>query len=225
MRRNRNTPCHSLVNHAVLESDLDAHLFSGLITCVQLCISDKIAIGGYKLDTTGIETHGDEIEPDMCSMHHHDLQYGFGFSIDICLDKGTSNACDTFRNQCEFNRNHHSHHHNNNNKHKQSDSVTDKFEIANLEAWGFTPRGKEKEAQKLELLKKILHARRGIVLSSNRNNHYVDVAQTDLFSNPEGFYRRVDDDDDIDQRWDDFMYYVDDAIMHNAHASFTTYRG
>lgn len=224
MRRSRNTPCHSLVDQAVLESEVDVHPFSGLNTYVQLCMSDKIAIGGGKLDTTGNERHGDEIEPDTYSMHHHGLDYGFGLSIDKFLDRGTSNPCATFRNPCLSNRNHHSHHHNNNNDHRQSDTGTDAFEIANLEVWGFTPCGKEKEAQKLELSKFFLHASRDNAISLNRNNRYVDVAQTDLFSNPEQFYRRVGDDDDVDQRWDDFMHHVDDDIMHNAHASFTAYR-
>lgn len=216
MRRSRNTPCHSLVDQAVLESEIDVYPFSGLNTYIQLCISDKIAIGGGKLDTSGAERHGDEIAPDTYSLHHEDLDYGFGLSFGEYLDRGTSNPCATFRNpglSATYDPN---------DLHGLRKSHSDAFEIANLEVWAFTPCHNVKEAQKLELSKFYIHESTKSLSLSSIDSH--EKNSPDLILSPDTFYKRVGEDDDVDQRWEDFIAHVDDDIMKNSRTGFGVYR-
>eukprot|EP00978_Attheya_sp_CCMP212_P022911 scaffold69290_cov45-Attheya_sp.AAC.2 len=46
MRQTRKTPCHSIIDQAQLESELDVYPWTGENNFVQLCTQDKIAVGG-----------------------------------------------------------------------------------------------------------------------------------------------------------------------------------
>ena len=121
MRYNRMTPCHSLFEQAHLESEIDIFFYSGLNDYVQLCTSDKIAVGGGELDTTGKEEHGNDAAQYVYLEEGE--HYGFGIAVADDLLHGTSSPCATFRNPCLVN-------------HSSRGEV---FEIVNLEVWSFTP--------------------------------------------------------------------------------------
>lgn len=80
MRKSRKTVCHSVIDQAQMESELDVYPWTGENNCVQLCTHDKIAIGG---GTASSETKDE-------------TAYGFGLAIDRDLLRATSSHCATF---------------------------------------------------------------------------------------------------------------------------------
>ena len=186
MRYNRMTPCHSLFEQAHLESEIDIFFYSGLNDYVQLCTSDKIAVGGGELDTTGKEDHGNDGAAAQYVYLEEGEHYGFGIAVADDLLHGTSSPCATFRNPCLVN-------------HSSRGEV---FEIVNLEVWSFTPCDTVDAAERLEMTKFFVQES---VLSSIASSPDCDnpgsfasgmhSRGTSLFSgadlNQEQFYRRV----------------------------------
>ena len=184
MRYNRMTPCHSLFEQAHLESEIDIFFYSGLNDYVQLCTSDKIAVGGGELDTTGKEEHGNDAAQYVYLEEGE--HYGFGIAVADDLLHGTSSPCATFRNPCLVN-------------HSSRGEV---FEIVNLEVWSFTPCDTVDAAERLEMTKFFVQES---VLSSIASSPDCDnpgsfasgmhSRGTNQFSgadlNQEQFYRRV----------------------------------
>jgi hypothetical protein len=82
MRQPRVTPCHSIIDQAQLESELDVYPWTGDNNCIQLCTHEKLAVGG---GTPSMEKKDDKIV------------WGFGLAIDRDLLHGTSSHCATFR--------------------------------------------------------------------------------------------------------------------------------
>jgi len=137
MRQSRLTPCASIIDQAVLESELDVYPATGANDYYQLCTSDKIAIGGGGMMDSEHINEDDE-------MAYSSVGGGFGFSIDYDLLTGSSSPCTTFNNPCLCNR--------------KAGAAGDVFQIANLEVWTLTPCSTLKEAEKLELGKLFLQA-------------------------------------------------------------------
>ena len=186
MRYNRMTPCHSLFEQAHLESEIDIFFYSGLNDYVQLCTSDKIAVGGGELDTTGKEEQGNDGAAAPYVYLEEGEHYGFGLAVADDLLHGTSSPCATFRNPCLVNHS----------------SCGEVFEIVNLEVWSFTPCDTVDAAERLEMTKFFVQES---VLSSIASSPDCDnlgsfasgmnSRGTSLFSgadlNQEQFYRRV----------------------------------
>ena len=80
MRRSRSTPCHSVIDQAKLESELDVYPWTGDNNCVQMCTSDRLAVGGG--------------EPK--EARDEDLTYGLGLALERDLLHGTSEHCASF---------------------------------------------------------------------------------------------------------------------------------
>jgi len=202
MRYNRMTPCHSLFEQAHLESEIDIFFYSGLNDYVQLCTSDKIAVGGGELDTTGKEEHGNDGAAAQYVYLEEGEHYGFGIAVADDLLHGTSSPCATFRNPCLVN-------------HSSRGEV---FEIVNLEVWSFTPCDTVDAAERLEMTKFFVQES---VLSSIASSPDCDnpgsfasgmhSRGTNLFSgadlNQEQFYRRVGQENvDDEVEWMGFEY-------------------
>mmetsp|Transcript_23580 Transcript_23580/g.39015 ORF Transcript_23580/g.39015 Transcript_23580/m.39015 type:complete len:787 (-) Transcript_23580:382-2742(-) len=130
MRQSRNTPCHSIIDQAQLESELDVFPWTGENNCVQLCTHDKIAVGG------GTTTSEKKEDPPPGG----EIAYGFGLAVGRDLHHGTSSHCATFGSP-PLSKNH------------QDGSP---FEIMNLEVWTLTPCYTLEDAEKLELGKLFL---------------------------------------------------------------------
>ena len=202
MRYNRMTPCHSLFEQAHLESEIDIFFYSGLNDYVQLCTSDKIAVGGGELDTTGKEEHGNDGAAAQYVYLEEGEHYGFGIAVADDLLHGTSSPCATFRNPCLVN-------------HSSRGEV---FEIVNLEVWSFTPCDTVDAAERLEMTKFFVQES---VLSSIASSPDCDnpgsfasgmhSRGTNQFSgadlNQEQFYRRVGQENvDDEVEWMGFEY-------------------
>jgi hypothetical protein len=124
MRKSRQTPCSSIIDQAHMESELDVYPWSGENDCIQLCTSDRFAVGG-----------GEVKDEKKAAEDYESPAYGFGLSIEKDLLYGTSSHCATFSSPPL------SLHH----------SDGSPFEIVNLEVWALTPCMTLEAAEKLEL--------------------------------------------------------------------------
>lgn len=130
MRQSRKTKSQSIFDQAHLESEIDVYPFTGVNSNVQLCLHDRLAVGGGTLDDADRED-----DPEI-----KDHEWGFGLTVTDNLLKGTSAPCLTFGSP------------------SLSASHTDgsEFEIMNLELWTLTSCDDEDAAERLELGKLFL---------------------------------------------------------------------
>jgi hypothetical protein len=135
MRHSRHEKCHSIIDQAHMESEIDVYPFIGTNNCIQLCSNDKISIGG-----------GTYVSPptfsDQSDMVHAEIQdkykaheWGFGLTIESDFLHGTSSPCLTFGSPSLSTL--------------HSDGSL--FEIMNIELWTLTPCIRQEDAEKLEL--------------------------------------------------------------------------
>jgi hypothetical protein len=142
MRRNRLVKCHSIIEQAQMESEVDMFPYTGENKYIQLCTHDRIAVGGGSPDDQAAEKKdemGDVAVPSFegenpaTTFKAH--EYGFGLSIENDLLSGSTRPCVTFGSPSL--------------SEKHSDGS--RFEIVNLELWTLTPCMTIEDAEKLEL--------------------------------------------------------------------------
>jgi hypothetical protein len=139
MRQPRSSECHSIIDQAQLESELDVYPWTGDNDCVQLCTHNTLAIGGGGGGTTAATAVRRTQEKDLNFSPQGDTtkepSFGFGIAIDRQLLHGTSSHCATFGSP-PLSRYH---------------PDGSPFEILNLEVWTLTPAYSVEDAEKLEL--------------------------------------------------------------------------
>jgi hypothetical protein len=142
MRRGRDTHCPSIIDQAQMESELDVFPWTGENNFVQLCTSNKIAVGGgtqdhdEKSNTSDGDAQMEGASDAKTSWDMDDApRFGFGLAIEDDLLHGTSSPCLTFGSP-PLSKKH---------------SNASPFEILNLEVWTLTPCNTVEEAEKLEL--------------------------------------------------------------------------
>jgi TLD len=139
MRHSRREKCHSIIDQAHMESEIDVYPYIGVNNCIQLCTSDKIAIGGGTYESLkaldGSYPVHSEIQ-DRYKAH----EWGFGLTIESDFLHGTTSPCLTFG--CPSLSSDH-----------PNGSI---FEIMNIELWTLTPCFRVEDAEKLELGKLFL---------------------------------------------------------------------
>jgi hypothetical protein len=125
MKSSRAKTSDSVVEQARMESEIEVFKYSFENKAIQLCQSNRIAVGGGG-SSTPRQIGGSTIMPN---------QWGFGiaFEGDIMM-QGTSSPCITF-NSPSLSKIH-------------SDGT--RFELLNLEVWGLTPCLSIKEAELME---------------------------------------------------------------------------
>ena len=156
MRRSRDTPCSSVIDQAQLESELDVFPWTGENNFIQLCTSNKIAVGGgtkeKSADDTKMVNAAESEQTREGQITSWDMDdsppFGFGLAIEDNLLIGSSNPCLTFKSPPLSK------------KHPDGSS----FEILNLEVWTLTPCMSVEEAEKLELSRLFLekHSQRSM---------------------------------------------------------------
>lgn len=123
MKHTRKEKCHSIIDQAHMESEIEVFPFVGQNTCIQLCTQNRIAVGG---GSGGEESEEFGIKP-------HD--WGFGLALESDLLTGTSSPCLTFSSPSL----------------SWIHGDGSRFEVMNLELWTLTPCTSVEEAEKLEL--------------------------------------------------------------------------
>ncbi|CAB9517400.1 Oxidation resistance protein 1 [Seminavis robusta] len=139
MRNSRKTKCHSIIDQAQMESEIDVYPYTGANQCIQLCTHNKIAVGGgspeHPLDEEKRDDNNDDDNSADKPEEIQDFEFGYGLAMQSDLLHGTSSPCVTFG--------------------SPSLSMIHRdgslFEITNMELWTLTPCWNETEAEKLEL--------------------------------------------------------------------------
>jgi len=132
MRQTRKSACHSVLDQAQLESEIEVFPWTGLNNCVQMCTSDRFIIGGGGSLAEEGKSCDESDEP--CEGESN--KCGLGLVVDgPAMLYGTSDHCITF----------------NNAPLSLSHADGSPFEIANLEVWTLTPASTLEIAERLEL--------------------------------------------------------------------------
>ena len=140
MRRSRLEKCHSIIEQAQMESEIDVFPYTGENKYIQLCTHDRLAVGGGTYDETEKKQEEGSHGNDYAAIPVKDHEWGFGLSLSSDLLTGTSSPCITFGSPSLSN--------------VHSDGSM--FEIVNLELWTLTPCLTTEEAEKMELAKLFL---------------------------------------------------------------------
>mmetsp|Transcript_18269 Transcript_18269/g.29956 ORF Transcript_18269/g.29956 Transcript_18269/m.29956 type:complete len:596 (-) Transcript_18269:84-1871(-) len=194
MRHNRNTPVASLFDQAQLESEIDIFPYNGSNSYVQLCTSDKLALGGGGALKPGL--NGQEIflnqEEDVQSALSQGEEpaylewrdFGFGLALDHTLRHGSTSPSATFGNSALG---------------SSGGEGGQTFDVVNLEVWTLTSASTEKEAQQQEM--SMFFVRESVSSSMSKlSTSPPDTSNSSLFSgedfNRETFYRRIGENDE-----------------------------
>lgn len=140
MRHSRKAKCHSIIDMAYHESEIDVYPYTGENHCVQFCTSRKIAVGGGSPDKNkaSMESLPEEGKDGKEEPQEHDWGYGIALRDDLL--HGSTSPCVTFGSPSL----------------SKLHSDGSLFEIINVELWTLTPCWSEAEAEKLELGKLFL---------------------------------------------------------------------
>jgi hypothetical protein len=160
MRRKRTEKCHSIIDQAQMESEIDVYPYTGSNNSIQLCTHDRIAVGGGSRDSTSssspnssrrgklvsqpiiplvskINTNVTESShpPKKMEDRYKDHEWSFGITLESDLLQGTTSPCLTFGSPSL----------------STEHSDGSHFEVINVELWTLTPCLRLEEAEKLEL--------------------------------------------------------------------------
>ena len=145
MRESRKKVCHSIIDQAQLESEIDVYPWTGENMSIQLCKNNKIAVGGGTIKKEGTDgiVDPDSKASDLCtgaidrksSWEETNSSFGFGLAIDSDMLHGISSPCLTYGSPPL----------------SKAHPDGSPFEILNMEVWTLTPCVSEKEAESLEM--------------------------------------------------------------------------
>lgn len=126
-QQRRAEPCQSRAQKAMRESNLDVFPFAGINRNIQLCNSDRLAVGGGSPKNT--DNHVND------NLSHIKLtEWGFGLALGRDLQQGTTSPCITFESPSL----------------SQIHKDGSLFEVSNLEIWTLSPCLSLTEAQRME---------------------------------------------------------------------------
>jgi len=188
MRHGRNTPVHSLFEQAQLESEIDIFPCNGSNDYIQLCTSDKLALGGgtvLKKESSILEHEA----LDAPAVFLEDNLYGFGLALDENLLHGTTSPSATFGNSNLIN----------------SSGSGETFDVMNLEIWGFTSSQTERGAEKSEMSMFFVRESVSSNLSSSSAPSTISLFSGDELSR-DRFYSRVGQNDENESDRDAWQY-------------------
>jgi hypothetical protein len=183
MRQNRNTSCHSLIDQAQMESEIDVYFYIEEGRRVQCCKSDIIGVGEGSVAKYNI--HG-EIEEEDTELDGK--SFGFAIALQGDLLAGTTSKCSSYKNPCMVD--------------PMSNGET--FEVLNLELWTFTPCFSLDSAEKNEMtqffVSESMRDSSIMSTSSARSDHHFSSREL----SQDQFYRRVgqgDEHEELRERW------------------------
>ena len=183
MRHGRNTPCHSLIEQAQMESEIDVYFYLGNEHRVQCCKSDIIGIGEGNLAKYDI--YGRLIEDDELS-DENSKNFGFAIALQDDLLSGTTSKCSSYKNPCFV----------------DPDANGEPFEVLNVELWTFTPCFTLDSAEKLEMTQFFVSESMRNTSINSSSGRSETFSGRDLTQNE--FYRRVghgDNHEELRERW------------------------
>lgn len=176
MRYNRrNSNCQSLYDQAHLESEIDVFPNAGISDVLQSCTHTLLALGGS--DANRMSPQGFSFEQyqqltfdinEAKGKPNKNTDTGFAIALYDDLSRGTTNPCPTYCSPSLI-----------------SDGG-DRFEVANVELWSFTPCHSVLEAQKLEMRKYFITQKSSSIGQKSKPG---ELSSKDIFQGE--FYRRL----------------------------------
>jgi hypothetical protein len=186
MRHNRSTPCHSLIEQAQLESEIDVYFLMGSQYRAQCFHRGILGVGEGGVQI--FDENGEVVENETGSEDEETKGKNFGFAIALRDDllSGTTSRCSSYKSPCLA----------------DTSSKGEPFEVLNLELWTFTPCISLDSAEKLEMTQFFVSEsiRNASINSATSNSS--QFSSTELVQDE--FYRRVgqgDDQAEIRERW------------------------
>ena len=185
MRYNRDTPCHSLIEQAQMESEIDVFFLLEDGQRPQLCTHGMIGVGEGYLQK--YDQYGEVIETMAEVELKRGKNYGFAVALQDDLLAGTTSKCSSYKNPCLV----------------DPESNGEAFQVLNLEVWTFTPCFSLETAQQLEITQFFLsESMRNMSIRSSTSTEPSVFSSQDL--SRDQFYRRVgqnDDHEELRERW------------------------
>ena len=199
MRHCRNSPCHSLLEQAQLESEIDVYFLLSKENLVQCSPHDMLGVGeGNVLSYDEYGRVLEERDEDTNDGDDDGKPFGFAIALEDDLLAGTSSRCSSYKNPCLVD---------------PTKERGEAFYVLNLEVWTFTPCMTVDSAEKLEMSQFFIQESIRSTINSNNNSlrsHSNNKSGTfgsasgSEFGNQEKFFRRVGHDDDNEanrERW------------------------
>mmetsp|Transcript_85526 Transcript_85526/g.128154 ORF Transcript_85526/g.128154 Transcript_85526/m.128154 type:complete len:557 (+) Transcript_85526:197-1867(+) len=186
MRHGRNTPCHSLIEQAQLESEIDVYFLLDGQYKAQCLTSSMIGVGEgdvrlFDDDGEVLETGSDSENDDTIGKN-----YGFAIALQDDLLSGTTSKCSSYTSPCLG----------------DTSSKGEPFEVLNLELWAFTPCFSLDSAEKLEMTQFFVSESMRNASTNSANSDRSQFSSSDFVQDQ--FYRRVgqgDDHSELRERW------------------------
>jgi hypothetical protein len=192
MRHNRNTPCHSLIEQANMEAEVDIFFLLGDGGQRPQCsTSNMIGLGEGNITT--YDKNGYVEESREAAELKDGKNYGFAIALQDDLLAGTTSRCSSYKNPCFV----------------APSSHGESFEVLNIELWTFTPCFSLDSAEKLEMTKFfVCESIRNMSMNSTTSTSSYG-SRPSPFSSQEllqdQFYRRVgyedDEHEELRDRW------------------------
>jgi hypothetical protein len=205
MRHNRNSTCHSLVQQAALEGEIDVFFLLGKGQKVQCSTHDLIGVGEGDYNSQEFDEHQEDDEEDAAQLEKsepvvelaHGTNYGFAIALSDDLLSGTTSQCSSFKNPCLTN----------------PTSNGESFDVLNVEVWTFTPCMTVDTAEKLEMtqffvqesIRSNMSSASWSSTASPGPRHSSQLSSEDLLDQG-SFYRRVGSGDASEQARDQWQY-------------------
>jgi TLD len=186
MRYNRNFPCHSLIEQATLESEIDVYHFLEQGVHFQMCTHDRIGVGVGSMNR--YDAVGNMIESEQEEEKRNGKNFGYAICLEDDLLSGTTSRSACYKSPCLV----------------DAGSNGEPFEVLNLEAWTLTPAFSEESAENLEMTQYFVSES---IRSTARSVQ--SLSSSDTFSSRDldrhSFYRRVGHDDSHEELRDQWQ--------------------
>jgi len=189
MRHSRNTPCHSLLDQAQMEGEIDVFFLLQEGLRPQVCTQTLLAVGEGSVQKYGFE--GNVMETLEEAEALHGKNYGFAIALNDDLLSGTTSKCSSYQNPCLV----------------DATSNGEPFEVLNLELWTLTPCFSLDSAEKSEMTQFFVQqsVRNMSMMSASSlqtTNSQSPFSSQDL--DRDKFYRRIghgDDHEELREQW------------------------
>jgi len=193
MRHNRNTPCHSLIEQAEMEGEIDLYFLLDKTQRPQVCTRNLIGIGEgsvQKYNQNGEIIESEEEDAEIS----HGKNFGFAIALNDDLLSGTTSKCSSYQNPCLV----------------DASSNGEMFEVLNLELWTLTPCFSLDSAEKLEMSQYFVQqSLRNLSVASSRSSSTTRTNdRSSIFSSQDldrdHFYRRIghgDEHEELREQW------------------------
>jgi hypothetical protein len=186
MRQSRTTPCHSLIEQAQMESEIDVFFLLDKAVRIQTCTHSRLGVGVGNMNTYDAE--GNIFQTEQEAEEQNGKNFGFVIALEDDLLSGTTSRSPSYKNPCLCDPSSHG----------------EVFQVLNVELWSLTPAFSEDAAERLEMTQYLVSESARSSSRSVTSNDGRGFSSRDL--NQENFYRRIGHDDEHQELREQWQY-------------------